>query len=57
MAVSVTEPRAVNEVGGPVIPGRQTVEQHYIGIGSAVLIGCDRLPAELILLSHVCVQV
>ena len=36
---------------GDVGPASQTVDQHYIGIGSAALIGWDRLPAELILLS------
>ena len=29
MEVSVTGPRAVNELGGPVIPGRPIVGQHH----------------------------
>ena len=32
---------------GDVGPASQTVDQHYIGTGSVVLIGWDRLPAEL----------
>ena len=30
MAVSVTGPRAVNELGGSVIPGRELVEMIYV---------------------------
>ena len=30
MAVSVTGPRAVNELDGPVIPGRRTLGKFYV---------------------------
>ena len=33
MAVSVTVPRAVNELGGPVIPGSMYEEQKQIFFG------------------------
>ena len=40
MAVSVTGPRAVNELGGPVTPGRHLLRHNISGGGGGVG-GCN----------------
>ena len=46
MAVSVTGPRAVNELGGPVIPGSR-----YSDITMATIFTIDKLLKKLVKLS------